>query len=189
MLPGDGTLTNPAIVAPFLWKMRTHADPLTDYEQGGDALNAGGRLDTQTWTFGYAEPDVWVEDAAGNRTVLFSKPGITELAGAFDQNMTPFATYVDATGAHFWWFDTTQNMQVFTDMAAGVANPRCCMDERRFVFMTNSDIILAYLRAGNLCCRVQRDRYATEYVLAQNVETRLWCVGMNTNLRLQFGME
>lgn len=190
MLPGDGTLVDPALPAPFLWKMRDRDDLLTDYEQGGTALNqAGGSLVAQTWTFGYTAPDVWVQDAEGNKTVLFSKPGITELAGAFDQNMNQFVAYVDATGAHFWWYDTTQSSQVFTDLPSGSTTPRCCMDEHRAVYAADSDIILAYKRSGNLCYRRQRDRYATEYVLESPFPHELIRVGMNTILRLQFEWE
>jgi len=187
MLPGDGSLVSPSISGPFLWKMRSPNDLLTDYERGGSALNASGSsLDVQTWTFGYDAPDVWVEDEANVRTVLFSKPDITELGGAFDQNMNPFVTYVDGSGAHYWWYDTTLSQQVFSDLPDGSVNPRCCIDDHRIVFSTSIDIILAYTRGNSLYYRQQRDRYGTEYNRASLDNKQLASVGMSTVNRLQF---
>lgn len=187
MLPGDGSLVDPSIPSPFLWKMRTADDLLTDYERGGDALNLpGDSLNAQTWTFGYDAPDVWVEDEAKVRTVLFSKPWITELAGTFDQNMNPFVAFVDSAGAHFWWYDTTQGKQVFSDLPANSTTPRCCLDDHRSTSSTTSDIILMYQRGLLLCYVQQRGRFATEHVVATDVTGALQSIGMNTANRLQF---
>lgn len=187
MLPGDGTLIDPPLPSAFAWRMRQNVSPLTDYERGGAQLNlAGDSLDIQTWEFGYTDPDIWVQDEAGTRTTLLSTTGVTELAGAFDQNMNPFVAFTDATGAHYWWFDSTAGGQVLSDLPAGSVNPRCCIDDRRDSQLASSDIILAYMRGGSLYYRQQRDRFAVEYLLASAVAGTLQSVGLHDKFRLQF---
>ncbi len=42
----------------------------------------------------------------------------------------------------------------------------------------NSDIILGYTRAGNLCYRIQRERFGKEYIIATDPKkTMLWRIG------------
>lgn len=189
MLPGDGTLTNTALPRPFMWPMRSATDLLTDYERGGAGINdAGQGLDAQQWTLTYTAPDVIVTDETGHETMLFSQPGITELALAFDQNMHPFVAFVDGVGAHYWWFDTTSGAQVFTDLPLDATHPRACIDDHRALEIAMSDIILAYQRGGALYYRQQRDRFATEYLLMADAGGELVSVGMSTGLRLQFAI-
>ena len=56
---------------------------------------------------------------------------------------------------------------VFTSIL-GAVNPRVTLDDKRRGQTSSSDVILAYLRAGSLYYRQQRDRYLTEYLLTAN---------------------
>lgn len=187
MLPGDGTLIDPSLHSDFLWPMRSQSDLLTDYEMGGMQFqHADGALDAQLWTLTYADPDVKLTSENGADITLFSRSGITELALAFDQNMNAFVAFVENGQAKFWWYDTTTSAMTFSDLPADAVTPRSCLDDHTRAFRDTSDIILAYVRDGDLYYRQQRDRYATEYLLRTSAGTKLAAIGMNKGLRLQF---
>lgn len=188
MLPGDAPLlVDPILAASYVDTMRTFADALIDYERGGTALNVpDDGLNVQTWTLRYESPAVIVSGTIAPDTTLFSRPGITELALAFDQNMRPFVAFVENGVPRFWWYDTVVGAGVFTDLPVDALHPRCCLDDHREAQSAVSDIILAYTRGADLYYRQQRDRYATEYLLTTGVDGTLAAIGMNTGLRLQF---
>lgn len=162
-------------------------DPLTDYEMGGVALNDPSQgLYVKQWVCRYADGSVRLSAHGVQEAPLFSMPNVTEVSLAFDQNMRPFVAYVTNGEAWFYWYDTQIGQAVHTQLPSGSTSPRCCLDDHRALQLGNSDIILAYIRNGNLYCRVQRDRYGIEYLLVSDAEDRLFNVGMQKNLRLQF---
>lgn len=187
MMPGN-VLSDTAVRDPFLLPMRRRSNMLVDYERGGPGIgNSTGDMFATVWTTKYSGTgDVIVYPDSGVETVLFNKPGITELALAFDQNMQAFIAYVDAAGAHYWWWDSTAGGHVHTDLPAGSFNPRACLDDHRPLQTSASDIILAYGRGTNLYMRQQRDRFQTEYLLKTGFGRELVSVGMNVGWRLQF---
>src|SRR3546814_4839361 len=63
-------------------------------------------------------------------------------------------------------------------MPSTVKNPRCSLDDKRELESANNDIILAYVRAGSLYVRYQRERYLDEHPMRAGVST-LYQVGMN----------
>jgi hypothetical protein len=119
---------------------------------------------------------------------LFERAGVTELSLAFDGNMRPFIAFSDASGAHYWWYDPTTSEVEIADLPDGCTNLRCGMDDKRPLESANADIILAYMRDGNLYHRLQRDRYATEYLLAENVSGKLVQIGFNEQNCFQFAI-
>lgn len=181
----QGDITVDPIAAAFLFKQREYGDLLTDYEMGGVALNDSSQgLMVKEWTATYHDGGVYVGAADVPEVLQFSKPGITEVALAFDQNMNPFVAFVDGAGSHFWWFDSTTSQMTFTDLAG--TTPRCTLDDGRALQRNTSDIILAYMKGNDLYYRQQRDRYETEYLLKSSAGNKLVTVGMNKGLRLQF---
>lgn len=119
---------------------------------------------------------------------VFDGVGITEVALSFDQNMNPFVAYTQAGAAKFWWHDPTIPGMTHTTLPAGCYDLRCTLDDKRSFNVAGSDIILSYVRAGNLCVRYQRERYVTEYVLKAGIglNARLISMAMNKNSRVQW---
>lgn len=169
------------------------ADPQPSMKEalsrGGVALSDPSLgLDFQTWTLTTDGTDVSIQGETGPSTVLFSSTGVSEVSLAFDQNARPFVAFVDATGPKFWWYDSLIQGARTTDLPAGSQNPRCCLDDSRPSQDSASDIILAYVRAGVLYFRAQRDRYTIERQLTTGLFAPLRYVAMNKALRLQFAL-
>lgn len=187
MIP-DNVLSTTPVIAAFVETINKRTAPLVDYERGGIALLDGSQgMDIQEWKAEVIGNDVFVSAPNTPPTLVFSTPGITEISLAFDYSMNPTFAYVDEDGAHLRWFDTAVS-GIVTTTYPDIQNPRITLDEKRSVFSSDSDIILAYTRSNNLCYRQQRDRYLTEYLLVANVNARLVSVGMNQVHRLQFQM-
>ena len=163
---------------------------LVDYDMGGIGLHDPSQgLQVQVWTLEYLGGIVFISAPNTPRTVLFSLPNITELSLAFDQNMNPFVAFMQSNPtpqARFWWYDTVTQTQIFTDLPSGSTSPRCCLDDKRPSQSALCDIILAYMRAGSLYFRAQRDRYLVEYLLASSLNARLDRIGMTKQNRVQF---
>lgn len=173
----------------FSVRVRTPLDLLVDYEQGGVALqDASQGLQVQLWTLRYEDGDFLLSAENVPETVLFSRPGVEQIGLAFDNNMAPFVAFQDAGGVACRWFDPSQGEFVISDyLPAGSHSPRCTLDEKRELLDPWRDIILAYLRDGNLYYRQQRDNYGIERLLTDEYDlTRLAAVGMNRQNSLQF---
>lgn len=165
---------------------------LIDYEMGGIALQDPSQgLRFKLWTVRYNQStgDVLLSAPAVPESVAFNRPNVTELSLSFDQNMNPFIAFVQAGAARFWWYDPIVSGQVFEEslIASGIT-PRCTLDDKRPTQTGNSDIILAYVRAGSLYFRQQRDRYTVEYLLQAGV-VGLKTIGMNAKYRLQLEID
>ena len=187
MLP-DNTLSSQLVYAPFVQaKVAQHSVPLVDYELGGIAIGEpSAGLDVQLWTARYIGNDVVVFDEAGNGTTIITVPGIKRLSLAFDQNMRPLIAYSTLVGSYLYWFDTFLNAFTTTEVP-GASFLRLTLDERRFQFLNNSDVILAYHVGNSLRYRQQRDRFETERTLVADMGTsRLTAIGTGRNYRLQF---
>lgn len=186
MIPGDRRSTVDA-PAPFLVPERS--SPLIDYEYGGVAINDSSQgLMVKVWTARYdARAAALYLSAPGvDEFLLFGRPGVTEIGLAFDQNMNPFVCFVQNKEPWVWWYDPVAQEQVFTQslMPTDAVNPRCTLDDGRSFNVSNSDIILAYVRDGAIRHRKQRERFATERTFAGSAKG-LWQLGMATNLRLE----
>lgn len=187
MLPDDQLLASQKLPAAFRKPHRDYGDLDSDADLGGIAITDPTQgLTRQTWTCHIRADAVIAADESGDETILFSRPGIEEVALTFDQNMNPFVAFVQSGQAWFWWFDTIAQSQVFTQMTADVVSPRCTLDDKRQQSSGDNDIILAYLRNRNLYYRQQRDRYNTEYELAIDAGDYLYDVQMASNYRLAF---
>lgn len=187
MLPGDAPLLIPdQLRAVFQWPMRKSTDFLKDYEMGGLALgNAAGGLTQAVWELTYIAPSIVLSGPDGDHTLL-SVAGVTELGLAFDFNMRAFVTYMDADGAHYWWYDSTVGEYVTSDLPADATHPRCCLDLRLQEYLSVADVLLAYQRGTALYYRQQRDRYLTEYLLTEDCGGSLVSVGATTENRVAF---
>lgn len=163
-----------------------------DYESGGIALSDPTQgLNYQVWSARISEDfkDIVVSADTVSDTVLYSGNDISEVSLSFDQNMRPVLAFVEGGITKLRWFDTTVQQQVVTSYGADHITPRVSLDDKRLTQSSNSDVIFAYLRNGNLYYRQQRDRYLTEYLLAENVgASGIVKFGMGRNWRLHFLM-
>lgn len=188
MIPGD-RLGEIDRGAQFVARVRGPNEFLADYEMGGVGISDSSLgLRVQLWTLRY-EGGVAILSADNTPdTVLFTRPGIEQIALAFDNNMAPFVAFQDAGGAAYWWFDPLQSEHVFSGyLPTGSHDPRCTLDDKRDLQQSSRDIILAYLRGGNLYYRQQRDRYTVERLLTDEHDLQmLVAVGMNRKNSLQF---
>lgn len=196
MLP-DNSLSAKAYIAGFSFQVKSASAPdkLKAWELGGVALNDPSQglrvklwegtlvIDRDTGVGG-----VYVEAPGVARTLLFSGADITEIDIAFDQNMNPFVAYQQGSAAKIYWYDPTIPGMTHTTLPAGSHSLRCTLDDKRQFNVGDSDIVLGYVRAGNLCVRYQRDRYSVETVLRSGIggNARLVSMAMNTGSRLQF---
>lgn len=185
MIPSD-VLSTVAVPDRFVEDVGRRSVPLIDYEMGGTNLQAPeDGLQVQLWTAEYKAGSVYISASTHPESILFTRAGITEVSLAFDQNMRPAIAFEDGAGAWLWWFDATLGSTTFISIP-GATNPRITTDEKRSLFLSGSDIILAYIKDNDLCYRQQRDRFLTERVLATEVNAELLAVGMNLQNRLQF---
>lgn len=202
MLPQDGELSSYAQISGFSYPVKSPSpvDMLQDWELAGVYLNDPSEgLLVKVWR---ARLVVDIDTDIGS--IILSAPGgvspsesekelfygeaITEIALAFDQNMNPFVAYTQAGIGKFWWYDPLVAMMVHTSLPDGCKYLRCTMDERRSFNIANSDIILSYIRDGNLCVRYQRERFTVEHVLKSGVgsDAQLVSMAMNRGLRIQW---
>lgn len=187
MLPNDA-LSSAPVTGVLLTPDSQVQHRLIDYERGGIALNDSTQgIDLQTWTAYVSGDDIFVAPESGGQTLLLHVNGISTLSLAFDQNMRPVLAYTAPDGAHLRYFDTITSMTIDA-IITGATFPRVTHDDKRISQSGPSDVICAYLRAGNLYYRQQRDRYLIERLLASGVHGRLRNIGMSTVGRLQFEM-
>lgn len=185
MLPNN-SLATVVEYSGFVNKSRLPLVKTIDYERGGIAIRDSSEgLSVQDWQVWLDGDDVMAYSPSNGEELLFTRPGVTELALSFDANMNPFVAFIQNGEAFIWWYDSLVAAQVFTSLGTGITNIRATLDDIREVNSANRDIIVAYNKSGNLYYRQQRDRYSTERLL-KSESLELDAIGMGKNLRLQF---
>lgn len=167
MLPPNGFSTVPH-PGTFLSPDDSDRDLLQDFEYGGIAINDPSQgLRVKVWSAYYTKATKEVRlrtlDGAVN-TLMFSVNNLTELSFAFDQNMQPVFAYMQDGVLRFRWFDSVP-AAIVTTQYAGATSPFVTLDDKRAEQTSNSDILLAYLRAGSAYYRLQRERFAVEHAI------------------------
>jgi len=187
MIP-DNEAASPSHISGFEVPVKTLSaeDKLQDWEMGGKALNDPSEgLRVQLWKFTLVVDEVtgassiYVEAPSVVKTLLFTGTDVSEIAGAFDQNMNPVVAYMESTTPKLWGWDPTAGAMVHTSLPAGCYDLRVSLDDKRRFNVAESDVILSYVRGGSLYYRYQRDRYLVEYLLSTNID-RLICSAMNS---------
>lgn len=197
MIPEQRLSTTP-VIGGFIDTFFT-GNPLVDVEYGGVALNDSSHgIRVKPWTIRYdrSSGDVILGASGVPEIVLFTRPDITQISVAFDRNMQPVVSFTQANQAKLYFYDDLLPGFVFWETELGTAvDPRVTHDDKRETQSSISDVILAYVRAGVLRYRQQRDRYAVEITPPVGPggsplsTTRLYHVGMNRHGRLQFAIE
>ena len=193
----ENQLSVSAAPAPFVGARSLPITPIVDYEDGGIAISDPSRgLLYQRWRailFRPGEVDSYVQLDAREVApfTLLELPNITEISIAFDQLMRPTLAFVRNGIAYLRWFDSVPGQYVITEIGAGIITPRVSMDDKRLLATDGyqlNDVILAYVREGNLYYRQQRDRFLIERLLAEGVKP-LIKIGFSRGLRFQFMSE
>lgn len=162
-----------------------------DHEDGGIALNDSSKgMLYQRWRarlFDSRTEHSVVKLSAPNTPefVILEAPNISEISFTFDRNMRLVLAYVQAGVAKMSWYDTLLPGQVTTTLGEGIITPRVSLDDKRDSQSSIADVILAYIRDGNLYYRQQRDRYQIERLLKTGVKP-LIKIGMGRGMRFQF---
>lgn len=181
MLP-DGQLSTSSVYAAFL--VPTRVDELIDYEWGGiDLYDASQGLQVKIWTCFYEAGVIKVKADQVVRE-LITVADVTALSFAFDLNMRPVVTYVVNNEVFLWWYDTLVAQHVTTSFGSSYITPQLSLDDHRSIYSANADVIFAYIKAEQLCIRLQRDRYQIEYELGAGQV--LIQIGMMANNRFGF---
>lgn len=161
---------------------RRHHKMTVAYTQGGSTLaNASFGLTGYVWKAyidGSNNVIVKREDQ-DELHIITSKSGITQLDFTFDQNMRPFLTYVADSFPYYLHFNADTSTYGEVALDTYIKFPRCELDMREDYNISDSDIILGYTYAGNLCYRLQRERFSEEHIIATDPKkTMLWRVGV-----------
>jgi hypothetical protein len=196
MLPNGGAMSVPTVQAPFIGPRNLPTTGVESWEIGGIALNNPSQgLLYQNW-LAYIDNtengNVYLLPDNGTPILFTTLPGITQLSLTFDQNMAPFLSYTQSGLAFFYWYDTTVNHYVTTQLETGAITPCCSLDDKDPlpVNMGQSDILLFYIVAGECLYRMQRERYGVIHTWDSAIGSKLLSpkivtVGMNTQKRFQ----
>lgn len=181
-------LSNPALIDEFLAPYQHEKRPLLDYARGGvDLLDASKGLNVKNWTCELQDGSVYISSPGVPLFKIETILGEPEwISFCFDQNMHYNLAYVlPGSGAFLYWYDA--NVQGYVTYPLGsVSTPILRMDDVRMYPSFWNDMILSYISGGALCCRLQRDRFSTEYMLAADAGNTIMQCGMHKSLRFQW---
>ena len=117
--------------------------------------------------------------------VITTKENITQLDITFDQTMRPFLCYVKDGFPYYYHFNKDDSSYSEVALDPTVTFPRCALDMPYDI--PNSDIYIGYNRNGNLCYRIQRERFTKEYVLATiPYKSMVWRIGRTKDGRFGY---
>jgi hypothetical protein len=193
MMPSNALSSVPlasAFLPPRTGVRLSSAAGQSDQHYGGVAIgNPSLGISYQLWTAFIEGSDILLQ--APNTPAYVILPGVaaTWVALAFDQNSRVFIAYSTAGGAAFYyWYDST--ISNYTTSALAGLSPRvfAALDDSRPAEASSADILLVYVRLGQLYFRQQRDRFGVEYNLAA-APALLVQIGMNRVNRFQFAFQ
>jgi hypothetical protein len=193
MMPNN-TLSATPEPAPFLPPRQTvrfsAAAGTSDVHFGGIAVGDPSQgISYQLWSAFTDGSSVWLEAPNTPAFVLLPSVGAVWVALAFDQNARVFVAYVTSTGAAFYyWYDSTIPGYRTSALSGPLQSVFAALDDSRPALSSSSDVLLAYVRAGVLYYRQQRDRFGIEYDLGA-VPASLVQIGMNHADRFQFAFQ
>ena len=117
--------------------------------------------------------------------VITTKENITQLDITFDQTMRPFLCYVRDGLPYYYHFNKDDSSYSEVALDPTVTFPRCALDMPYDI--PYSDIYIGYNRNGNLCYRIQRERFIKEYILATIPhKSMVWRIGRTKDDRFGY---
>lgn len=162
---------------------------LVDYEKGGVALGDSSEgLNKYNWEL----------NVVSNTKAMLHREGITpiqvftypskplDVAFCFDQSMNVVLAWQDSEfNLYLRRYNSATNSFQVLNLGIGKC-PRLTLDEKRSEFISNSDVILAYITNKSLVYRVQREGFNTIHVVEEEMlaSQRLARIGVK-GFRLQ----
>lgn len=187
MIPGN-RITPAPIVGSFSFPLDEDYDPLHHRVWGGVALgdSAQGRL-FKLWEVSLVSGTISLGPVGEPVAMTVLAPGATSVCLAFDTAMRVTLCWTTATGVYLYYHDPLS--QEYTSIFYnGLSSCRVCVDDPRSFYETESDVIFAYTRNGNLYWRQQRDRYEEERIIGPTPGI-IVKVGLSSLGRLQFEIQ
>lgn len=163
--------------------------PLIDYARGGIGISDASKgMDIQNWRCEVKNNKIYL--SSPNTPEQEIEAGITVeikwVSLAFDQNMHYIVAYaLENKEAYLSYYDATINEYVQLSLGKAIT-PMVRMDDVRLFNDSTRYVVLSYIKNRNLCVRLQSDKYAKEYVLAENAGIRLRQCGMTYESRFQW---
>lgn len=187
------TFTNNHNQLPWSQPMRNRKIPLVDYERGGIGLaDATGGLNMYDWTAEYDPATQWVsvwrnDLGPETATQILQLAGIDRIGLAFDQNMRPQIAYTvaPANGVNLWYYSASGGGMTTVNFP-GTNYPCLTLDDRRDGMVSDSDVILSYVKGLDLCFRVQRENYDVERSTTMPEPASLEGTGMTKGMTFQW---
>lgn len=172
-------------------------NPLAAYASGGEKYRSAPAMGMyyQTWECRFNPKNNLLTIDAGTLSepivLLDTLRNVKRLNFALDLAMYPYVVVDEEVGGNIetsFYFHSSLTQQLEKMPLGNVVDAHVVLDETRQVIAYHSDIILAYLKNGNLMYRQQRDRFQTERLLRKGNFERLVRCGMNVENRLVFEM-
>ncbi len=183
-LPNLADVTLPGrFKAPYTFKK----EPFCDYARGGVALlDASQGLDVKDWRIDFENGVATITSEGSPDFIVPDLPiDLSWISFAFDQNMHYNVTYTVANKSYLYWYDAAAQGYVTTELD-DVKTPFLRMDDVRSGIEGTKDLILSYLKKGDLYIRLQSDRFAVEYLLEKHAGNKFLQCGMTEQLRFQW---
>lgn len=170
------------VPSPFAYRVRNENEPLVDFALGPVSVgDASGGLAHQQWVSSYSDGTILLT-ADDGETFSLPAASVLRVAFDFDQNGRAAIAYESSEGVYFYWYDASTSSYE-TTLIPGVTRCCVCLDDRRAANISDSDVWLSYTREGIVYCRVQRERYSTEYEIGPG---QLSVLGMGQGYRMQW---
>ena len=185
MMPENRLSTAP-VTSSFIGARALASFEKVDYEEGPIAIaDVTQGLQAQRWRMRLIEGEFWLDAPAVPEFIAYTAIGSSEVSFTFDQQGRLAIAYVQNGQPKLYWYDSALPGFTVLDLPADAITPKIILDDKRFTQSSSADIILQYIRAGQLRMRGQRGRFLTEYVLSPGPWTAIAKMGFNRGLRLQ----
>ena len=191
MIPELPQMSSSLVMDELLTPYNTLKVPLVDHARGGKALlDPSEGLNIKNWEI-YIENDKIYNKAEDSDPIEIGAipTDISWISFCFDQNMHYHIVYVKEGNTFWYWYDPVAEKYNTLELGSGISSPMCRLDDARFDAISESDIILSYVKNNNLYCRVERQRYETEHLIKENAPGQLVRCGMNKKFRFQWEVD
>lgn len=158
-----------------------------DFEDGPIEIGDISRgLNYQVWWAEIDDDKGFLMSNNQEREVFIQADGLSEISLSFDGNARPIVAFVANKTIYLKWFDSFSGGYTVTSFGSNLKSPKVFMDDKRSHFQKDADVIFLYVKvdASQLAYRLQRDRFGVEYVVANDVYSKISRFGMLSNYRL-----
>ena len=192
----DGRMSTTFVDAVYVSPDELHRALTTDYERGPVALNDSSEgVNYQKWTLTYdlgsGDFTVTPELVGAPVVGVINAANVTQCSFCFDQNGHVNIAYTVAYAqAYLYWYDSDLPAWTQDALDADVVSPHLTLDDKRATQTSANDILLWYTRETapdkfDLFHRLQRERFATEHLMAESFEPYILKCGMHKGNRVK----